>query len=66
MNIIDNQALGGTINARIGKSYLSLSKSHKKTADYVLSNVFRSATMSIDELANAVGISIATDRKSVV
>jgi DNA-binding MurR/RpiR family transcriptional regulator len=60
MNRLDNQALGGTINARIGKSYMSLSKSHRKTADYVLSNVFRSATMSIDELANAVGISIAT------
>ena len=60
MNRPDNQAIGGTINARIGKNYMSLSKAHRKTADYVLSNVFRSATMSIDELANAVGISIAT------
>lgn len=39
---------------------MNLSKAHKKAADYVLSNVFRSATMSIDELANAVGISVAT------
>ncbi|MBC3869834.1 MurR/RpiR family transcriptional regulator [Undibacterium oligocarboniphilum] len=60
MNHPDMQALGGTVNARIGKVYMSLSKAHKKAADYVLSNVFRSATMSIDELANAVGISVAT------
>lgn len=60
MNRLHNQALGGTVNARIGKNYMNLSKAHKKTADYVLSNVFRSATMSIDELAHAVGISIAT------
>jgi DNA-binding MurR/RpiR family transcriptional regulator len=60
MHRLQNKALGGTVNARIGKNYMSLSKAHKKTADYVLSNVFRSATMSIDELAHAVGISIAT------
>ena len=60
MNRPDTQALGGTVNARIGKVYMNLSKAHKKAADYVLSNVFRSATMSIDELANAVGISVAT------
>ncbi|MET3116082.1 DNA-binding MurR/RpiR family transcriptional regulator [Undibacterium sp. GrIS 1.8] len=60
MNRPDTQALGGTVNTRIGKVYMHLSKSHRKTADYVLSNVFRSATMSIDELANAVGISVAT------
>lgn len=60
MNRFDNQELGGTVNARIGKVYMSLSKAHRKVADYVLSNVFRSATMSIDELANAVGISVAT------
>jgi DNA-binding MurR/RpiR family transcriptional regulator len=60
MNRIETQAVGGTVNARIGKVYMSLSKAHRKAADYVLSNVFRSATMSIDELANAVGISVAT------
>ncbi|MEB0139237.1 MULTISPECIES: MurR/RpiR family transcriptional regulator [unclassified Undibacterium] len=60
MNRPDTNALGGTVNVRIGKVYMNLSKAHKKTADYVLSNVFRSATMSIDELANAVGISVAT------
>lgn len=60
MNRPDTQALGGTVNARIGQVYMSLSKAHRKAADYVLSNVFRSATMSIDELAHAVGISVAT------
>ena len=60
MNRPDTQTLGGTVNVRIGKVYMNLSKAHKKAADYVLSNVFRSATMSIDELANAVGISVAT------
>lgn len=60
LNRLDLPALGGSVNARIGQHYLTLSKAHRKTADYVLSNVFRSATMSIDELANAVGISIAT------
>ncbi|MBC3906996.1 MULTISPECIES: MurR/RpiR family transcriptional regulator [Undibacterium] len=60
MNRPDTQSLGGTVNARIGKVYMNLSKAHRKAADYVLSNVFRSATMSIDELANAVGISVAT------
>ncbi len=50
----------GSINERIGRMYSSLSKSHKITADYVVANTFRAATMSIDELADAVGISNAT------
>jgi DNA-binding MurR/RpiR family transcriptional regulator len=51
---------GGSINERIGQHYSALSKSHKITADYVVANSFRAATMSIDELADAVGISNAT------
>jgi DNA-binding MurR/RpiR family transcriptional regulator len=51
---------GGSINERIGQHYGALSKSHKITADYVVGNSFRAATMSIDELADAVGISNAT------
>ncbi|MBR7800896.1 MurR/RpiR family transcriptional regulator [Undibacterium fentianense] len=51
---------GGSINERIGHIYSALSKSHKITADYVVANSFRAATMSIDELADAVGISNAT------
>ncbi|MBY0572107.1 MAG: MurR/RpiR family transcriptional regulator [Undibacterium sp.] len=63
MNQENNPALGGAqsgINERIGQVYNSLSRSHKKAADYVMSNTFRAATMSIDELALAVGISNAT------
>jgi DNA-binding MurR/RpiR family transcriptional regulator len=54
------QTQGGSIHERIGRIYSKLSKSHKKTADYVVANAFRAATMSIDELADAVGISNAT------
>jgi DNA-binding MurR/RpiR family transcriptional regulator len=49
-----------SINERISKVYGKLSKSHKKAADYVISNSFRAATMSIEELAQAAEISIAT------
>ena len=48
------------VAARIAKAYPELSKAHRKAADYVLTNVFRTATMTIDELANAVGVSLAT------
>ncbi len=60
MRQTNSTARGGSINERIGHVYSSLSKSHKKTADYVVANAFRAATMSIDELAHAVGISNAT------
>lgn len=52
--------MGNPIVARIGKCYPSLSKAHKKAADFVLNNLFRAATMSIDELAEAAGMSVAT------
>jgi DNA-binding MurR/RpiR family transcriptional regulator len=45
---------------RIGKVYPELSKAHRKAADYVLANAFRAATMTIDELADVVGFSLAT------
>lgn len=48
------------VAARIGKAYPDLSKAHRKTVDYVLANAFRAATMTIDELADVVGISLAT------
>jgi DNA-binding MurR/RpiR family transcriptional regulator len=53
-------SIGNTIDMRVGKVYTGLSKAHKKAADYVLNNLFRAATMTIDELADAVGISVAT------
>jgi DNA-binding MurR/RpiR family transcriptional regulator len=60
MNTSESQLVCGTMTARIGKKYMDLSKAQKKAAEYVLSNVFLSATMTIDEMANAAGISIAT------
>ena len=50
----------GVVARTLGKLYPGLSKSHKKTADYVLANTFRAATMTIDELSEAAGISLAT------
>jgi DNA-binding MurR/RpiR family transcriptional regulator len=50
----------GLIARTLGKKYPDLSRSHKKTADFVLANTFRAATMTIDELAAAAGISLAT------
>jgi DNA-binding MurR/RpiR family transcriptional regulator len=52
--------MGNTIDTRIGKVYTSLSKAHKKAAHFVLNNLFRAATMTIDELADAVGMSVTT------
>lgn len=56
----DSQAKHGAIHACIARQYSNLSKSHRKTADYVLSNMLRAATLPIDQLAIAAGISIAT------
>lgn len=50
----------GAVASTIGRLYPHLSKSHRKTADYVLANTFRAATMTIDELSVAAGISLAT------
>ncbi|MFL9925798.1 MurR/RpiR family transcriptional regulator [Herbaspirillum lusitanum] len=50
----------GAIAGMLGKLYPDLSKSHRKAADYVLGNPFRSATMTIDELSEAAGVSVAT------
>lgn len=59
MNNTTLQGAGAVANA-IGRLYPHLSKSHRKTADYVLANTFRAATMTIDELSVAAGISLAT------
>lgn len=59
----DNQAKHanqGAIHACIARHYFNLSKSHRKTANYVLSNLLHAATLPIDQLAIAAGISIAT------
>jgi len=50
---------GGAIT-RLRAAYFSLLPSEKKIADFVLENVTESAQMSIDDLANSVGVSKAS------
>lgn len=49
-----------TIKDRIAKAMPDLTPSHRQMADYVLAHSFRTATMTIDELAEATGVSVAT------
>src|SRR5260370_25369122 len=49
-----------TIMARIAHVYPTLSQAHRLAADFVLKHPFQAATMMIDELARAAGISVAT------
>lgn len=62
MHNLKNTSLqgGGAVARMLGKLYPDLSKAHRKAADYVLANTFRAATMTIDELSEAAGISLAT------
>ncbi|WP_233888325.1 MurR/RpiR family transcriptional regulator [Paraburkholderia flagellata] len=48
------------IVARITAAMPVLTPGHRRMAEYVLANLFHAATMRIDELANAVGASVAT------
>lgn len=57
---IDYLLSNAAITEQIAKTYPTLSSAHRKAADYVLANPFRAATMTIDELAHAVGMSVAT------
>ncbi|HEX2531002.1 MAG TPA: MurR/RpiR family transcriptional regulator [Burkholderiaceae bacterium] len=57
---IDFMLSNAAITERIAKTYPSLTSAHRKAADYVLANPFQAATMTIDELADAVGMSVAT------
>lgn len=45
---------------RIGRVLPKLTRSHREMADYVLAHPLQAATMPIDELAAAVGVSVAT------
>jgi DNA-binding MurR/RpiR family transcriptional regulator len=56
----DPPASDETIIARIAKIYPTLSQAHRKAADFVLEHPFKAATMMIEELATASGISVAT------
>jgi DNA-binding MurR/RpiR family transcriptional regulator len=57
---IDLMLTNAAITERINRGYPELSLSHRKAADYVLAHPFRAATMTIDEFASAVGMSVAT------
>lgn len=45
---------------RIARRLPMLSRSHRQVADYVLAHPLQAATLPIDELAAAVGVSVAT------
>lgn len=49
-----------TIADRIARAQPALSRTQHKMAEYVLAHQFRVATMTIDEFAAAVGVSVAT------
>ncbi len=49
-----------SIAARIDRARPALTRSHQRMADYVLAHPLQAATMPIDELAAAVGVSVAT------
>ena len=57
---IDHLISNAAITQRIALTYSALTLAHRRAADYVLANPFRAATMTIDELAHAVGMSVAT------
>lgn len=45
---------------RIAHALPGLTRSHRQVADYVLAHPLKAATMPIDEMATAVGVSVAT------
>ena len=51
---------GLSISERIARSLPTLTPAHQRMAGYVLDNLFRAATMRIDEFATAVDVSVAT------
>ncbi|WP_423196984.1 MULTISPECIES: MurR/RpiR family transcriptional regulator [unclassified Cupriavidus] len=51
---------GLSISERIARSLPTLTPAHQRMARYVLDNLFRAATMRIDEFATAVDVSVAT------
>ncbi len=61
MSVLPDPA-GDTVSIaiRIGRARPTLTRSHQQMADYVLAHPLQAATMPIDELAAAVGVSIAT------
>ena len=52
--------MGHSISDRSARSLPALTPAHRRMAEYVLANLFRAATMRIDEFAAAVEVSVAT------
>jgi DNA-binding MurR/RpiR family transcriptional regulator len=52
-----------TIKDIVAKAMPSLSPAHRRMAVYVLAHSFRAATMTIDELAEATSVSVATTNR---
>jgi DNA-binding MurR/RpiR family transcriptional regulator len=57
---ITPSATDDLIFVRIAAAMSTLTPIHRRMGAFVLANLFRSATMRIDELASAVGASVAT------
>ena len=51
---------GTTVAQRIAQALPRLTRSHRQVADFVLEHPLQVATLPIDELAAAVGVSVAT------
>src|SRR5690606_6046291 len=49
-----------SVAARIARAQPNLSRAQHRMAEYVLAHQFRVATMTIDEFAAAVGVSVAS------
>lgn len=54
------QQANDSIKNRIAKAKTGLTPAHLRIAEFVLAHSFRAATMTIDELAEATGVSVAT------
>ncbi|WP_144148261.1 MurR/RpiR family transcriptional regulator [Paraburkholderia sp. BCC1884] len=57
---VASSAAEQAIATRIAAAMPTLTPIHRRMGDYVLANLFRAATMRIDELASVVGASVAT------
>ncbi|WP_371919166.1 MurR/RpiR family transcriptional regulator, partial [Pseudomonas sp. GW460-R15] len=51
---------GTTVAQRIAQALPRLTRSHRQVADFVLGHPLQVATLPIDELAAAAGVSVAT------
>ncbi|KTS40971.1 transcriptional regulator, partial [Methylobacterium indicum] len=51
---------GASVAQRIARSFPGLSQSHREVARYVLDHPLKAATLPVAELADLVGVSVAT------